>query len=310
MIHILFDQGLGYRRTSSADCLTIREQRVYRVPKVMTYYLAFDSLVWLVSCGSNHRLVEISNLACGAAGEPGRNVSENREVLHEEAAWDPGDGDALHDFLRQQDVVIVHVADTHTIHDIGDDRRVCPVHADESEGIADASNLHGDRHQVNTLSEGDSSLEVTVGLLSLMAKFADMPKSGANLTSDWEPIWDTAQAVTLQGSETDLQVMKAYRHLHRAVMTKLLVLSDEERNKAFKKMYRKVTAKASRIKSIDRNSMDSFFLRISLSQFWTHRQRLSGAYDEMELADCRQRVFGLVVAEVKAVKDQCKKHKR
>lgn len=161
----------------------------------------------------------------------------------------------------------------------------------------------------DVILQGDSSLEVTVGLLSLMAKFADMPKSGANLTSDWEPIWDTAQAVTLQGSETDLQVMKAYRHLHRAVMTKLLVLSDEERNKAFKKMYRKVTAKASRIKSIDRNSMDSFFLRISLSQFWTHRQRLSGAYDEMELADCRQRVFGLVVAEVKAVKDQCKKHK-
>lgn len=157
--------------------------------------------------------------------------------------------------------------------------------------------------------QGDSSLEITVSILSLMAKLADMPKSGANLTSEWEPAWNVAKAVTLQGTEVDLQVMKAFRHLHRAVIAKLLVLSEEECNKIFKKMYRKVTSKASKMKSIDRDSMDCFFLRISLSQLWIHRQRLSDAFDEKELAACRQKIFDLVVAEVKAVKDQCKKQK-
>lgn len=161
----------------------------------------------------------------------------------------------------------------------------------------------------NVILQGDGSLEITVSVLSLMAKLADMPKSGANLTSDWEPAWNAAKAVTLQGTEVDLQVMKAFRHLHRAVIAKLLVLSEEERSKIFRKMYRKVTSKASRIKSIDRDSMDCFFLRISLSQLWVHRQRLSDAFDEKELAACRQKVFDLVVAEVKAVKDQCKKQK-
>lgn len=161
----------------------------------------------------------------------------------------------------------------------------------------------------NVILQGDSSLEITVSVLSLMAKLADMPKSGANLTSDWEPAWNAAKAVTLQGTEVDLQVMKAFRHLHRAVIAKLLVLSEEERSKIFRKMYRKVTSKASRIKSIDRDSMDCFFLRISLSQLWVHRQRLSDAFDEKELAACRQKVFDLVVTEVKAVKDQCKKQK-
>ena len=159
------------------------------------------------------------------------------------------------------------------------------------------------------IRQEDNPLEITVGMLSLMAKLADMPKSGAALTSDWEPTWNAAKSVTLQGTEVDLQIMKAFRHLHKAVIAKLLVLSDEERSKLFKKMYRKVTSKASKLKSIDRNSMDCFFLRISLSQLWVHRHQLSGVLDEMELAACRQKVFDLIVAEVKSVKDQCKKQK-
>jgi nucleolar pre-ribosomal-associated protein 2 len=155
----------------------------------------------------------------------------------------------------------------------------------------------------------DSTAEVTVGMLSLMAKLADMPKSTATLTSDWEPIWTVAKAVSLRGTEVDLQIMKAFRSLHRAVITKLLVLAEEDCRKLFKKMYRKIVSKASKLRSIDRDSMDCFFLRISLSQLWLHRKRLSGAYDEMELATYRQNVFDLVVVEVKSIKDQCKKQK-
>lgn len=155
----------------------------------------------------------------------------------------------------------------------------------------------------------DSSTEITLGMLSLMAKLADMPKSTAALTSDWEPMWTVAKAVSLQGTEVDLQVMKAFRSLHRAVISKLLVLSEEDCRKLFKKMYCKVSSKASKLRSIDRDSMDCFFLRISLSQLWTHRNRLSDIVDETELATCRQKVFDLVVTEVKSVKDRCKKQK-
>ncbi|KAF7597588.1 hypothetical protein BBP40_000066 [Aspergillus hancockii] len=155
----------------------------------------------------------------------------------------------------------------------------------------------------------DSTAEITVGILSLMAKLVDMPKSTAALTSDWEPIWTLAKAVSLRGTEVDLQIMKAFRSLHRAVITKLLVLSEEDCRKFFKKMYRKVVSKASKLRSIDRDSMDCFFLRISISQLWLHRKRLSGVYDETDLAACRQKVFDLVVIEVKSVKDQCKKQK-
>ncbi|KAL7661724.1 hypothetical protein ACMYSQ_001102 [Aspergillus niger] len=153
----------------------------------------------------------------------------------------------------------------------------------------------------------DSTPEVTVGMLSLMAKLADMPKSAAAVTSNWEPVWTIAKAVTLQGNDVDLQIMKAFRNLHRAVIAKLLVLSDEERHKLFKKMYRKVSSKASKLQNLDRDSMDCFYLRISLSQLWHHRKQLVTVFDETDLAACRQKVFDLVVVEVKSVKDQCKK---
>ncbi|PLB35023.1 ribosome biogenesis protein URB2 [Aspergillus candidus] len=155
--------------------------------------------------------------------------------------------------------------------------------------------------------QGDSPPTVTVGILSLMAKLADMPKSTAGLTSDWEPMWTMAKAVTLQRTDVDLQIMKAFRNLHRAVIAKLLVLSEDDRRRMFKKMSKKVLAKASKLRSLDRDSMDCFFLRISLSQIWIHRKQLTGVVDETELATCRQKVFNLVVMEVKSVRDQCKK---
>ncbi|RAL07165.1 ribosome biogenesis protein URB2 [Aspergillus homomorphus CBS 101889] len=157
------------------------------------------------------------------------------------------------------------------------------------------------------ITQEDNTPEVTVGMLSLMAKLAEMPKSTAALTSNWEPLWTVAKAVSLQGSDIDLQIMKAFRNLHRAVIAKLLVLSEEERQRLFKKMYRKVSAKALKLQSLNRDSMDCFYLRISLFQLWHNRQVLEGVFDESELAACRKKVFGLVVAEVKSVKTQCKK---
>lgn len=159
------------------------------------------------------------------------------------------------------------------------------------------------------LVEEDSMAEIKLGLLSLMAKLADMPKTAATFTSDWEPMFTAAKAVTLQGTENDVQVMKAFRNLHRAVISKLLVLSEEDRDKLFKKMYRKVSAKVLKLKSLDRDSMECFFFRTSLSQFWLHRGQLSGAFVEKELDSCRRHMFDLIVAEVRSVKDQLKKKK-
>ncbi|PKX94043.1 ribosome biogenesis protein URB2 [Aspergillus novofumigatus IBT 16806] len=159
------------------------------------------------------------------------------------------------------------------------------------------------------LVQEDSMTEIKLGLLSLMAKLADMPKTAATFTSDWEPMFTAANAVTLQGTENDLQIMKAFRNLHRAVIFKLLVLSEEDRDKLFKKMYRKVSAKVLKLKSLDHDSMECFFFRISLSQFWLRREQLSGAFVEKELDSCRRHMFDLIVAEVRSVKDQLKKKK-
>ncbi|KAL2855836.1 Urb2/Npa2 family-domain-containing protein [Aspergillus pseudoustus] len=153
----------------------------------------------------------------------------------------------------------------------------------------------------------DSNPTVTVGVLSLMAKLADMSKSAAELTGSWEPIWNLAKAIKLQGTDVDLELMKAFRFLHRAVITKLLLLADEDRRKQFKKMFRKISTKVSKLQSLDRSSMESFFLRISFSQFWEYRNQVADAINGPELTSSRERMFELVVADVRSAKDHCKK---
>ncbi|KAF3398525.1 hypothetical protein F1880_006375 [Penicillium rolfsii] len=159
------------------------------------------------------------------------------------------------------------------------------------------------------LVQQDSAPEVTLGLLTMMAKLAAMPKCDAKVTSDWQPIWTEARAITLDGTDMDLQIMKAFRSLYRAVIAKLLLLSQEDRYETFKKLYSRVSKQASKLRQIDHESMACFILRLSLSELWAHRKKLANAFSEDDLASCRERVFGLVLAEVKSVKDQCRKQK-
>ncbi|OOQ90952.1 hypothetical protein PEBR_01782 [Penicillium brasilianum] len=155
----------------------------------------------------------------------------------------------------------------------------------------------------------DSATEVTLGLLTTMAKLAAMPKCDAGVTSDWEPIWTEARAIHLVGTDLDLQIMKAFRSLYRAIIAKLLVLSPDDRYETFKKLYSRVSKQASKLRQIDRDSMACFLLRLSLSELWAHRKQLAKVVSENELASCRQRVFGMVLADMKSLKDQCRKQK-
>lgn len=164
-------------------------------------------------------------------------------------------------------------------------------------------NLH------DVVVQQDSGPEVTLGLLTMMAKLAAMPKCDANITSDWEPVWTEARAISLDGTDLDLQIMKAFRSLYRAVIAKLLVLSQKDRYETFGKLYARVSKQASKLRQIDRDSMACFLLRLSLSELWVHRKQLTKAFSEDDLASCRQHVFGLVLADVKSVKDQCRKQK-
>ncbi|KAJ5091526.1 hypothetical protein NUU61_006396 [Penicillium alfredii] len=161
----------------------------------------------------------------------------------------------------------------------------------------------------HVLLQQDSTAEATIGLLTMMAKLAAMPKSDATVTNDWEPIWTTARAVSLDGTDLDLQIMKSFRSLYRAILAKLLVLSENDRNQLFKRLFDRVSKQASKLRQIDRDSMACFLLRLSMSELWVHRKQLRPAFSENELATCRKRVFGLVLADMKSVKDQCRKQK-
>ncbi|KAL1983840.1 hypothetical protein VTN96DRAFT_9841 [Rasamsonia emersonii] len=152
----------------------------------------------------------------------------------------------------------------------------------------------------------ECSLELSADILSLMAKLAQMPKSSAAITSDWEVLWSIAKVIPLEGSDMDLRVLQSFSCLVKAVISKFIVLPDDEKQKAFKKIHHKVSSSISKLKSLDDKALEQFLVRVLLSQLWSHRTELSGVVDEKDLNSQRQKVFKLVLASLQAEKDLLK----
>jgi nucleolar pre-ribosomal-associated protein 2 len=152
----------------------------------------------------------------------------------------------------------------------------------------------------------ECSLALSADILSLVAKWAQMPKSAAAITSDWEGLWRISKAVQLDGSEIDLRVMQSFRCLAKAVISKLLLLSDEERQKVFKKMYRKMSSSFSKLERLDDKALEPFLFNVLLSQLWEHRTEISDAVDGKDLKAQRKKLFKLVLASLHSGKDLLK----
>ena len=155
--------------------------------------------------------------------------------------------------------------------------------------------------------QADSSTEVTLGMLCLMAKLAGMSKSVAAVTSHWEPIWRMAEAVTLQGSDLDSHVVRAFRCLQRAVICKFMDMGPVDRYRNLKSLYRHVKSFVSDIMSLDDYSMEHALVRITLSHLHHFNKQIRDILDVSYLRDCRQDVFRLVEEKVDQVRKQCKK---
>ncbi|GAD98397.1 hypothetical protein ANI_1_876074 [Paecilomyces variotii No. 5] len=155
--------------------------------------------------------------------------------------------------------------------------------------------------------QASSPLEICAEMLSLMAKLAELSKSPASLTSDWEVVWKIAKAVSLRGTDTDMHVLRSFRSLHRAVVAKFLVSAEEDRQKMFKKTYRKISSAISKLESIDYNSLSEFLVRISISQLLENRERVPDVVDEEELTTYRLKLFKLLVSELSSFRDRLRR---
>ena len=153
-----------------------------------------------------------------------------------------------------------------------------------------------------------STPETMVGMVSLMAKLAHLPKSPAAITSEWEGIWKMAAELSMQGTELDLQLIKAIRSLNRAVIAKLLTLSRGERKEVLKALMKKLTKMTSKLKSIDENSMDHVVVMSSLACLWARREQISEDVKEFEsqVRSIREKIFDSVVTSLKRAKSLCK----
>ena len=151
-----------------------------------------------------------------------------------------------------------------------------------------------------------TSPDISGDMLSLMATLASMPKSSAKITSDWEVVWKIAKAITFKDSEVDFRVMKSFRSLIEAVMSKFLTLSEKDRQKYFKKIHQKTTSSVYKFKSIKHPTLEFYLVRILLSQLWDYRFELPKVLDEANLKSHRQKAFKYLLEELETLAAQFK----
>jgi nucleolar pre-ribosomal-associated protein 2 len=152
-----------------------------------------------------------------------------------------------------------------------------------------------------------ASPEISGDMLSLMATLANMPKSSAKVTNDWEVVWKIAKAISFKDSEIDFRVMKSFRSLVEAVMSKFVTLSEKDRQKYFKKIHQKTTSSVDKFKSIKHPTLEFYLVRILLSQLWNYRLELSSVFDEASLKSHRQKAFKYLLEDLETLQAQFKR---
>jgi nucleolar pre-ribosomal-associated protein 2 len=148
------------------------------------------------------------------------------------------------------------------------------------------------------LDRKQGSPDIDVGILTLMTRLAQMPKSPARIMSDWEVLWRLACSIRLcRADDSDMLIFRSFRQLQRAVVDQVLVSSDVDRQKYFRKTYEKLSA-VLETKSYD--PMIFFMLRISLSSLHMHVRELQGCFEVEDLNALRVRVFDTVVSDLRS----------
>ncbi|KAK2751550.1 hypothetical protein FQN55_000271 [Onygenales sp. PD_40] len=144
--------------------------------------------------------------------------------------------------------------------------------------------------------------------LTLMTRLADMPKSSAQITSDWEQLWKLSNAITTRntGGSTAL-LLQGFRQLHRAVIDRVLVSSDAQRRAYLQKTFDKVSSIISKYPNANFHTMEFFMVALSLQTLYAHHEHFDGELKIETVNALRERVFNVIISDLRSLEKALKK---
>ncbi|OAX82346.1 hypothetical protein ACJ72_03305 [Emergomyces africanus] len=153
-----------------------------------------------------------------------------------------------------------------------------------------------------------NSREMCTDVLTLMTKLADLPKSSAQITSDWEEPWKLSEAIFFQQeSSSNVLPFQSFRQLHKAIIDRVLVSSDIQRRLYFQKTFDKVSEVVQKYDTANFDTMELFMLALSLRTLRTHHENFDGNLKVETLNALREKVFNVLITDLRSIERNTKK---
>ncbi|EER37485.1 conserved hypothetical protein [Histoplasma capsulatum var. duboisii H88] len=151
--------------------------------------------------------------------------------------------------------------------------------------------------------------EMCTDILTLMTRLGDLPKSSAQITSDWEEPWKLSDAISIrkEDSSSTLLPFQSFRQLHKAIIGRILVSSDVQRSLYFQKTFDKVCATIQKYDSSNFDTMRFFMLVLSLGTLHTHQQHFDCNLKTETLNALREKVLNILISDLRSIEREMEK---
>ncbi|PGH17592.1 hypothetical protein AJ80_04771 [Polytolypa hystricis UAMH7299] len=150
--------------------------------------------------------------------------------------------------------------------------------------------------------------EITTNILTLMTRLADMAKSSAKLTSDWDELWKLADAIRSEEPDSPSTLpFRPFCQLYKSAMDKILGSSDAQREQCLQQLYKRAVAAVKKLETPEYGSMKFFMLALSLSTLEPHEDQLKDTSRGGSVEALRKKVLNVVIADLQSMESQLKK---
>ena len=149
---------------------------------------------------------------------------------------------------------------------------------------------------------------VELGILALLKRLVELPKSSARIITEWDALWKIADSVSLRKSNEPLLIFQAFRQLHKAVVSRIMITSESHRLEYMQKTAEKL-ASLSKDTTITPNfdSMNHYMFCLSLDWIYMNREELSAGGKVKSVDSLREKTFQASASGVQALSKQIKK---
>ncbi|PGH13910.1 hypothetical protein AJ79_03325 [Helicocarpus griseus UAMH5409] len=159
-----------------------------------------------------------------------------------------------------------------------------------------------------TLLRGQlNSWESRTDILTLMTRLSDLPKSSAQITSDWEQLWKLSSAISPpKGDSSTVLPFQSFRQLHQAIIDRVLVSSDVQRRSYLRKTFDKVSATVRKYDKPNFETLEFFMVGLSLRTLRNHHEHFDGNLKVETLNALREKVFNVLISDLRGFEKSMK----